>query len=139
MTETAADVSPTATAHEETDVNVRALNTFMIWLVISLAVTAVLVFWQYRRFEALAKANDPPPSPRADERKSPEGPRLLVDELTYGRNFQAEQTSALEETSWVSKDEKLVRIPITRAMELIVKDGLPKWPAPSTSAPATNP
>ena len=130
MVETPDDVSPHATAHEETDVNVRALNTFMICLVVSLLVTGVLVYWQYRLFENKALANDPPPSPRAEERVTSPGPGLLIDELTAGKDFINREKAELDETAWVSKDEKLVRIPVERAMQLVVKDGLPKWPAP---------
>ncbi len=129
MTETPADVSPTATAHEDTDVNANALRQFMIWLVGSLAVVAILVWWQYRRFESLAKENDPKPAPRAAERKSPRGPGLLIDELTTGQEYRVEQAEAVKETAWLSKEEKLVRIPVSRAMEQIVKSGLPEWPA----------
>jgi len=136
MVETLADVSPTATAHEETDVNVRALNTFMICLVVSLLVTGVLVYWQYRLFEAKALANDPPPSPRAEERVAATGPGLLIDELADGQAFIRRQDAELDQTAWVSKDEKLVRIPVARAMEQIVANGLPKWPA---AAPAPAP
>ena len=129
MVETPADVSPHATAHEDTDVNVRALNMFMMCLVGSLLVTGLLVFWQYRRFENQALANDPPPSPRAEERVMTPGPGLQINELADGVAFQAQQKTELTETAWVSKDEKLVRIPIERAMEQVVKNGLPKWPA----------
>jgi hypothetical protein len=130
MVETPADVSPTATAHEDTDVNVRALNTFMICLVVSLLVTGILVYWQYRLFENKALANDPPPSPRAEERVSTPGPGLQIDELTAGKDFINREKAELNETAWISKDEKLVRIPVDRAMEQVVKNGLPKWPAP---------
>jgi hypothetical protein len=135
MSETAADVAPNATAHEETDVNVRALNTFMIWLVASLSVTAILVYWQYRRFETLAKENDPPPSPRAEERAATPGPALLIDELTDGVRYTAEQRGRLDQTGWVSKGEKIVRIPVARAMEQVAKNGLPKWTAPPEAKP----
>ena len=100
MVETPADVSPHATAHEETDVNVRALNTFMICLVVSLLVTGVLVYWQYRLFENKALANDPPPSPRAEERVTTPGPGLLIDELTTGRDFISHEKAELDETAY---------------------------------------
>lgn len=129
MVETPADVSPHATAHEVTDVNVRALNTFMIWLVVSLLVTGLLVYWQYRRFENQALANDPPPSPRAEERVVTPGPGLQINELTDGQAYKAKQDAELNVTAWISNDEKLVRIPIEKAMEHVVKNGLPKWPA----------
>lgn len=129
MVETPADVSPHATAHEDTDVNVRALNIFMMCLVGSLVVTGIVVFVQYRLFERMARENDPPESPRAEERVASPGPGLQINELSDGQAFQAEQKAELARTGWVSKDEKLVRIPIERAMELVAKNGLPKWPA----------
>jgi hypothetical protein len=139
MVETPADVSPHATAHEETDVNVRALNTFMIVLVMSLLLTGLLVYWQYRLFENKALANDPPPSPRAEERVVTPGPGLQISELTDGEAFRKRQAAEQEETAWVSKDEKLVRIPIGKAMEQVVKNGLPKWPAPPSQQATPTP
>ncbi|QDT55165.1 hypothetical protein Pan44_32070 [Caulifigura coniformis] len=140
MVETPADVSPHATAHEETDVNVRALKTFLICLVVSLSVTALLVYWQYRRAEALALANDPPPSPRADERTTLTGPGLQINELGDGAEFRRGQEAELNSLAWVSKEEKLVRIPVSQAMEHVAKHGLPKWPAPPAQpAPGANP
>ena len=135
MVETPADVSPHATAHEETDVNVRALNTFMICLVVSLLVTGLLVYWQYRMFENKALANDPPPSPRAEERVATPGPGLQISELTDGENYLRQQLAEQEQTAWVSRDEKLVRIPIEKAMHQVVKNGLPTWPAPPQQQP----
>ena len=135
MVETPADVSPHATAHEDTDVNVRALNIFLGCLVIALAVTSLLVYWQYRHFENQALANDPPPSPRAEERVATPGPGLQIDEVTEGQRHLARQNAELDTTAWVSKDEKLVRIPIERAIEHVVKNGLPKWPAPPRQPP----
>ena len=137
MVETPADVSPTATAHEDTDVNVRALNTFMIVLVVSLLVTGLLVYWQYRLFENKARANDPPPSPRAEERVATPGPGLQIDEVTEGQRYLLKQEADLESTAWVSKDEKLVRIPIEKAMDQIVRNGLPKWPEAPQQQPET--
>lgn len=139
MVETPADVSPHATAHEDTDVNVRALNIFMVCLVGSLLITGVLVWWQYRLFEKQALANDPPPSPRADERAPATGPGLQINELSDGVAFQAKQQAELEKTAWVSKDEKLVRIPIERAIQQVAKNGLPKWPAPPVQQAPANP
>lgn len=139
MVETPEDVSPHATAHEETDVNVRALNTFMICLVVSLSITGAVVFWQYRVFEKQARENDPPPSPRAGERMAVSGPVLQINELSDGLVYQARQAAAIDETAWVSKDEKLVRIPVARAMEYVAQNGLPSWKPtePMVSTPNT--
>ncbi len=135
MVETPADVSPHATAHEETDVNVRALNTFMIWLVVSLGITAVVVYWQYRLFERQALANDPPPSPRAAERVATPGPVLQINELRDGSQYKAAQAAELEKTAWISREEKLVRIPVEQAVQSVVKNGLPRWPAVPPQSP----
>ena len=102
----------------------------VVLVLLGLLVTGVLVFWQYRRFENQALANDPPPSPRAEERAAMPGPGLRIDEITDGQRYLAKQQAELESSAWVSKDEKLVRIPVVKAMEQIVKNGLPKWPAP---------
>lgn len=115
--------------HELSDVDTRGLLTFLASLMASLAIVAAIVYWQYRRFEYLAQAGDPPPAPRAGERQPPAPPLLQVDEPADMSRMLAEQEPQLTRLEWVSRDDKLVRIPVERAMEIIATRGMPQWPA----------
>jgi mono/diheme cytochrome c family protein len=51
-------------------------------------------------------------------------------------NFQAEQQEILHSYGWVDEANGTVRIPVERAMELIVSEGLPES-GPTSTEPAT--
>jgi hypothetical protein len=126
--------SPHPTAHELSDVDTRSLLIFLGVMVVALTVVAAIVYWQYRRFEALAKASDPPAAPRAGERQPPPTPHLQVDEAADMARLIAEQQPLLDRLEWISRDENIVRIPIERAMEIVAAKGVPDWPAAEQSA-----
>ena len=125
-------VAPHATDHEETDVSITGLGEFLIAMAVGLVVVGGLVYWQYRRFEWIARANDPTPIPRADERRPPPEPHLQVDEVADMATLRAKQEAILSSTAWVNRNEKLVRIPIDRALAIVAEKGLRRWPAVKT-------
>ncbi len=55
----------------------------------------------------------------------PPEPRLQVDEAADLAAMHRAEDSALTSYGWVNKDSGLVRVPVARAMELLVKEGLP--------------
>ena len=126
------------TAHEESDVDTGALGWFLAIMTVSLLIVGGLVYWQYRRFERLARANDPAPLPRADQREPPPPPHLQVNEVEDMTRLRDEQTALLHRTEWVDPQAKRVRIPIERAMEIVERDGLRRWPAPPAAAEETS-
>jgi hypothetical protein len=69
----------------------------------------------------------------SDIRTFPE-PRLEENERTELRSYSVDEERKLATYDWVDKDKGIVRIPIERAMELIVQRGLPVRPAGSASA-----
>lgn len=129
-------VPPHATDHEETDVSITGLGEFLVAMAVGLVVVGGLVYWQYRRFEWIARANDPTPIPRADERRPPPEPHLQVHEVTDMDDLRAKQEAILSSTAWVNRDEKLVRVPIDRALAIVAEKGLRRWPAAKTDGPS---
>lgn len=122
------------TAHEESDVDTGALGWFLAIMAVSLLIVGGLVYWQYRRFERLARANDPEPLPRADQREPPPPPHLQVNEIADMTRLRDEQTALLHRMEWVDPKARTVRIPIERAMEIVSRGGLRRWPAISGKA-----
>jgi len=116
----------------------------------------LVMFGMYRFLDSYEKAHQPPLSPmatpQADTRTMTHEntqtfpqPRLEENERTQLRQFIEDQDRKLATYDWVDKDSGTVRIPIDRAMELIVQRGLPvrpegaspeQSPAAQTSAPA---
>lgn len=124
------------TAHEESDVDATALGRFLVIMTVSLVVVGGLVYWQYRRFERLARANDPPPLPRAEERQPPPLPHLQIHEVADMDRLRSEQRSLLERLEWIDPQARQVRIPIERAIAIVAKEGIRRWPAPAEQKPA---
>ena len=79
----------------------------------------------YQLFLNQAIASDPPLSALADSRQPPAEPRLQVTPDQELAAIQDEENAILYSYGWVDQNAGIVRLPITRAMELLVERGLP--------------
>ena len=70
-------------------------------------------------------ARDEGPSPMAASRMPPQGPRLLPDTPDQVEAQAVAEKALLTRYGWVDKENGFVRIPLDRAMTLVVKRGLP--------------
>jgi hypothetical protein len=70
--------------------------------------------------------------PGAIERTFPE-PRLETNERSEINNFRLGEEQTLNSSGWVDQNAGVVRIPITKAMELIAQRGLSTKPAVGTA------
>ena len=151
-------IQPNHDGFEQEDLSSRTALYFLAGLVLVCVVVYLIVFGMYRFLDSYATAHQPPMSPmvtpEADTRAvTPQNaetfpqPRLEENERTQLRSFIEDQDRKLATYDWVDKDRGTVRIPIDRAMELIVERGLPvrgegaspiRNPAPRNSA-AQNP
>lgn len=61
---------------------------------------------------------------RDDRWQAPEI-QLEVHPSVLYENFKAEQDALMNEYAWIDKDAKIVRIPVSRAIELTAERGLP--------------
>jgi hypothetical protein len=108
---------------------------------LSAAVAAVLLFilWLLGFFAArLPAPAAPAPAPAAAVRSGPREPRLQVDGIREMRQMLAEEEARLSGYGWVDRQRGTVRIPVARAMELILERGLPGAP-PGGGTPAAGP
>src|SRR5258708_14817518 len=130
---------------EQEDLSSRSALYFLAGLVVVCLVVYLIVFGMYRFLDNYATAHQPPMSPmvtpEADTRAvRPENaetfpqPRLEENERTQLRSFIEDQDRKLASYDWVDKDRGAVRIPIDRAMDLIVQRGLPVHPEGASSA-----
>jgi len=118
--------------YETRDANVRGVFAFLVILSLVLAFTAILCWWLFNYFSA-GQANRAPASPFAGTRQLPAGPQLQVNPRQDWLRFRAEQEHALESYSWENRDDGTVRVPIERAMEMLLQKGLPVAPSASSS------
>jgi len=127
--------------HEASDVSIRLIVGFGIGLAIATALVSVAMWGLFRFFEAgQEKRREPvPPMVAANLRRTPSGPRLEPDPLAPRRAVQAREDAALTSYGWVDPKAGVARIPIDRAMELLVERGLPPPGPPSGPVPIPYP
>ena len=114
--------------HETKDLNVRAIAIFGavilgVGVLVHLAVAAQ--FFSYRRS---AERQDPPPHPLAVRPAVPPAPRLEVAPHAALEALRRDEDALLKSYGWIDRPHGRVRIPLSRAMDLLEKRGLPVRP-----------
>ena len=127
--------TPASPGYETSDANVRGVFGFLVVLSLVLVFTAILS-WGLFKYYSASQADRAPASPFAGTRQLPAGPQLQVNPRQDWLSFRAEQEHTLESYSWESRDDGTVRVPIERAMELLLQKGLPVAPSSSSSGTA---
>ena len=146
-------------AHEESDVSIRPIAWFIIWLTVATAVVMLLMVGLYRYLDNQAKKQDDKQrSPIASERNPiPQGPVLQMAPTGVDANGQMpthppegnnsptaefeqvrrEELLKLENYTWVDESKGIVSLPVERAAELALERGLLKSRPPAAAAATT--
>jgi hypothetical protein len=122
------------TVHEESDINVRAILWFVAVLALIVVVVDISMWGMFRVLAHMEATNDPyvtplapPPSPVAGA--PPLGPPgLQTTPWTDLKQFRAEQNAFLHSYGWIDQPAGVARLPIEKAKELLLKQGLPVRP-----------
>lgn len=122
-----------AGGYERSDLTAKSVAIFGVALAAVIILVLVVTGWMFHYFSAQYARVDVPPSPLARTRPGPPEPRLQVDPTKDLRAMRAEEDTRLTGYGWVDKEAGVVRMPIARAMELLVERGLP---AAAKKAPA---
>ena len=118
--------------HELTDVKVGPLLQFAVMLTVIVALTMWGTLKFHRALDAYFISSADQRHPMQDGPAVPAGPRLQVSEAKDYAEFKAAITKEVEGDSayaWVDRPADVVRVPISRAMELVLQQGLPHRPA----------
>ena len=115
------------TGHEETDINVWAVGKFAVALVL---VAVAAVFLLFGLFRYLLSREGGPPAGRSqvvanEPAKAFPQPQLQEDEVLDLKAIRAAEDRVLNSYAWIDPEANVVRIPIGRAMDLLVERGLP--------------
>ena len=119
---------PENPGHEPADdVSIPTIVRFGVGLGIATAVISLAMWGLFRFFAARQEKRDEPVPPMvaANLRRTPSGPRLEPNPLAPRRAARAREDAVLESYGWVDRNAGIARIPIDRAMELLVDKGLP--------------
>jgi hypothetical protein len=110
--------------YEDSDVSMGRLVAFaggVVGLVVLGVLGSAVVFHFFVRQQPLG----PPASPFEDVRAMPPEPRLQTTAPLDLQRYRADQEKILEEYGWVDPHAGTVRIPVDRAMDLLLQRGYP--------------
>jgi hypothetical protein len=110
--------------HETSDANIRNLiisGVLLCCLVIAGLLVSGGVFHYFVGHQGLG----PPASPFEDVRMLPPEPRLQVSAPKDLKQYKGAQGEILNSYGWVDQKAGVVRIPIDRAMGILLQKGLP--------------
>lgn len=125
--------------HEPNYVSTRVVRRFLIGLAVSGVFVAALVWGVFQVLNRDARSLDRPLSAgvRQQLSRQPPAPRLEARPLALRSRLNAREDALLTSYGWIDRSAGTVRIPVDRAMDLIVHRGLPKTAtAPASSPPA---
>src|SRR5579862_5801623 len=114
--------------HERTDASTRIIFRIMLAMILGAIVMHAALYGGMRVLAYIEPWGKPPPQPPAHVRPAPPPePRLQIDEEADLAQLRVQGDSNLSRYSWVNKQNGVVRIPVARAIELVLERGLPKW------------
>jgi hypothetical protein len=127
--------------YEKTDARVAPIVKYAIGLLVFTAVTAAVAFGVMHAFREYGRKSDPatPPMAVRDPSRLPPEPRLQIHPTVDAAELHRQEQELLDGYGWVDGAKGTVRIPIARAMELLVARGVPTRAAAPSPATATSP
>lgn len=118
--------------HEKTDAKARPIAAFLIVLAAVVFVAMLLMAWLFDLFQPPADQYKKVPAALSDQAQIPPEPRLQASPLADLERLRDREDSQLNSYEWVDQAIGTMRIPIARAMEIVVENGLPTRPTQST-------
>lgn len=128
--------------YERRDANIRSMLEFGFWLAMVLVVTLFAMKLAYHYFAKMEPVGAPA-SPFMNVREIPAGPLLQATPHVDLQTYCEDQQQQVNTYGWVDQQAGVVRLPVDRAMDLILERGLPTRAAsqapPGSSAEAEAP
>jgi hypothetical protein len=124
--------------YEKRDASIPGLIQFAFWMAVVLLVTLVgmrLTFDFYKKSQPMGATMSP--MVKTTDRMLPPGPRLQPLPHQELQDYCAAQQNEVNSYAWVDQPSGAVRIPVDRAMELILAKGLPARSSSESSGPAS--
>ncbi len=127
MAERRSDSTPTPHGHETQDVNIRVVALFALSMAVVLAGSLALMAWVFDILHTTPAGHGPRGAPLAATPPRPPAPRLQTSPTGEMQEMLRAENARLQSYGWVDRSIGMVRMPIDRAMELVVEQGLPSW------------
>ena len=124
---------PDASAgYEKSDASIGGLLQFGFWLAVVIVVTLFSMAWAFKYFSGIAPLGQPA-APSAvvnpNLRQLPPSPRVQPLPHEDLVDYCQQQEQEVNTYGWVDHQAGIVRIPISRAMDLVLAQGLTVRPA----------
>ena len=121
---------------EKTDASPRGLLYFVLVMAAILAAISLFLILLFKHYE---RSENPTPfvaAPFAGTQPLPPPPRIQPLPGVDMQSYDQSQQNLLNTYGWVDKQNGIVRLPIDRAMELLLQRGLPVRSAPNSQSTA---
>lgn len=118
--------TPPGAGHEHTDIDPAIGYNFAIWLAVAMVLSLGIVYGTFWLFEGQQQAADVQQFPlAAGQEKEPPSPRLQTQPFKDVYLLKEGQNERLDSYGWTDKAAGVVHIPIDRAIDLTLRQGLP--------------
>ena len=120
--------TPPDAQHEHTDIDPSVGYKFAVWLAVAMLLSIAIVYGTFFFFERQQKAADVVAQKyplSAGLSKNPPAPNLQNQPFKDLYNLRHSETEKLSSYGWVDKEGGVARIPIDRAMEVMLQRGFP--------------
>ena len=114
--------------HEESDINVRAIITFVVVLTAITIGIQILVYGIFVLFNKIEDKTQPETTPLLRQAAQPETfpePRLQTTPWMDLKKLRADENTFLHSYGWVDESAGIARVPIDKAKAMLLQKGLP--------------
>jgi len=113
------------TGHEKSDASARKLLYFVLVVAAILAVMSFSLIGLFNHFEHAQHPGSVVAAPFAAQPAPPPAPRIQPNPLVDMQTYHQSQENVLNTYGWIDRQNGIVRLPIDRAMQLLLQRGLP--------------
>jgi len=111
--------------YEKSDASPRGLVYFLLIIAGILALSFLSLRWLFGYFQKAENPGSFVAAPFESARPLPPPPRIQPDPGADMQSYFQSQQNLLNTYGWIDRQNGIVRLPIDRAMELILQRGLP--------------
>jgi hypothetical protein len=120
--------NPPGAQYEHTDIDVAVGYKFALWLAVSMVISIFIVygtFWFFDNQERAANVAAQKYPLAVGQVKAPPAPNLQTQPFRDIYSLRQDEAQKLSSYGWVDKEGGFARIPIDRAMEVMLQRGFP--------------
>lgn len=120
--------TPPGAHYEHTDIDTSVGYKFALWLTVAMLISVAIVYGTFWFFEGQSQGADAAAQkyPLAvGQAQNPPVPNLQMQPFKDIYLLRQDEAHKLESYGWVDKEGGVARIPIDRAMEVLMERGLP--------------